>query len=284
MDINVKKTYKHYVDGQFIRSESGRTHVVTDNKGHTLAHVNVCSRKDLRISVQAAHKSAQSWAKRSAYNRGQILYRIAEVLTNRSSEFIHELKLEGFSEKNAREQVEKSIELWVSYAGWCDKYQAIFSTVNPVASSHFNFSNPEPVGYVGLDASRANGFYVLNAGIAPILCGGNAVVIFLPNKGVLAGLSLAEVFHTSDVPAGVVNLLSCPLPDTLEHLYAHRDIPSVSSLDTATDDKKRYQEIAADNMKRIRFIDSDEVIKSSSTPYEIMAYQEIKTTWHPIGL
>jgi acyl-CoA reductase-like NAD-dependent aldehyde dehydrogenase len=284
MDIHVKKTYKHYVDGQFIRSESGRTHVVTDKNGDGLTHVNASSRKDLRSSVQAAHKSAHPWAKRSAYNRGQILYRVAEVLSSRSNEFINELKLEGFSQKQAQMEVAKSIELWVSYSGWSDKYQAIFSTVNPVASAHFNFSNPEPVGFVGLDASRGNGFLALNAAIAPIICGGNSVVVIVPNKGVLAALSLAEVFHTSDVPAGVINLLSAPLADTLEHLFAHRDIPSACCLDCSDHDRKRYQEIAADNMKRIRFIESNDLVKSSSSPYEIMAYQEIKTTWHPIGL
>jgi len=284
MDITVKKTYKHYLGGQFIRSESGRTEKVLSTDGNVIAHVNACSRKDLRSAVQAAHASGASWAKRSAYNRGQILYRVAEVLTNRSEEFIHELMLEGFSRNEAQLQVSNSIDVWVSYAGWSDKYQAIFSSVNPVASSHFNFSNPEPVGFVGIDASTASGLLILNAAIAPVLCGGNSVIVLLPQKGVLAGLSMGEVFHTSDVPAGVVNLLSAPLSDTLDHLYAHRDIPSISSIDSSSENKKRFQELAADNMKRIRFLDSKELCKSSSSPYEIMAYQEIKTTWHPIGL
>jgi acyl-CoA reductase-like NAD-dependent aldehyde dehydrogenase len=284
MDITVKKTYKHYVDGQFIRSESGRTEKVISKNGSVITNINVCSRKDLRSAVQSAHKSSTSWAKRSAYNRGQILYRIAEVLSQRQEEFIHELMLEGMSKKDAQVQVAKSIEIWVSYAGWSDKYNAIFSTVNPVASAHFNFSNPEPVGFVGLDASSANGFDTLNALIAPIVCGGNTAVILLPQKGVLAGLSMAEILHTSDVPPGVVNLFSAPLNDTLDHLYAHRDIPSVCSVDTPVENKKRYQELASDNMKRIRFVESKELLTFTSSPYEIIAYQEIKTTWHPIGL
>lgn len=284
MDITVKKTYKHYVDGQFIRSESGRTEKVISKNGSVITHINVCSRKDLRSAVQASHKASTSWAKRSAYNRGQILYRIAEVLSHRQEEFIQELMLEGISKKEAQAQVAKSIELWVSYAGWSDKYQAIFSSVNPVATSHFNFSIPEPVGFVGLDASSADSFLTLNAGLAPIICGGNSAVVLLPQNGVLAGLSMAEVLHTSDVPAGVVNLLSSPLNDTLDHLYAHRDVPSVCSIDSTEENRKRYQELASDNMKRIRFIESKELSKFTSSPYEIIAYQEIKTTWHPIGL
>lgn len=282
MDLTVKKTYKHFVGGQFIRSESGRTEKVLATDGKFIAHVCATSRKDLRGAVEKARKSAPSWAEKTAYNRGQILYRIAEVLSYRVADFVDELAMEGFSKKDAKADVQTAIDLWVSYAGWTDKYSALFSSVNPVASAHFNFSVPEPVGTVGLFLEPTSGISALTAALAPVMAGGNTAVAILPSKGVLAGLSLAEVLHTSDVPSGVVNLLSCPLPDVAAHLTSHRDMPSVAFVGAETAQQKELQQLAAANMKRIRFADSQAIMTAS--PYEIMAYQEVKTTWHPIGL
>ncbi len=282
MELTVKKTYKHFVGGQFIRSESGRTDRVVASDGSFITHVCAASRKDLRGAVEKARKSATSWAGKSAYNRGQILYRIAEVLNYRKADFVEELMMEGFGKKNANQDVQNAIDLWVSYAGWTDKYSTLFSSVNPVASSHFNFSVPEPVGTVGLHLSGLRGISALAACLAPVIAGANTSVVLLPSSGVLASLTMGEVFHTSDVPAGVVNLLSSPLPDVAAHLASHRDLPSVAFFGVPSDIQKEMQQLASANMKRIRFAQLSE--QSVSSPYEIMAYQEIKTTWHPIGL
>jgi acyl-CoA reductase-like NAD-dependent aldehyde dehydrogenase len=283
LPLKVKKTYKLYINGAFERSESGRSVPVPDANQQFLANVCESSRKDLRTAVQAAKNGAKAWAARSAFNRSQILYRIAEMLEHRSQELIHALTDEGCSNHEAEKQVIEAIAIWVSYAGWADKYSALFSTVNPVASAHFNFSIPEPVGTVVVDASSGNGFAVLHALLAPIICGGNTAVMLVPQKSVLANLTMAEIFHTSDVPASVINLLSFPLPDVPEHIAAHKEVPSACFLDLDPTKRKQLQTLAADNLKRIRFLDSKEVSASFSSPYEILAYQEIKTTWHPIG-
>lgn len=282
LELTVKKTYKHFVGGQFIRSESGRTEKVVTSDGKFVAHVCAASRKDLRGAVEKSRKSAPAWASKTAYNRGQILYRIAEVLSYRVADFIDELAMEGFSKKEAKADVQAAIDLWVTYAGWTDKYSALFSSVNPVASSHFNFSIPEPVGTVGLYLEATRGISSLTAALAPVLAGGNTAIAILPSKGVLASLSLGEVLHTSDVPAGVANLLSSPLPDVASHLASHRDMPSVAFVGLDKDQQKELQQMAAANMKRIRFSEADAI--TAASPYEIMAYQEMKTTWHPIGL
>jgi acyl-CoA reductase-like NAD-dependent aldehyde dehydrogenase len=204
------------------------------------------------------------------------------VLNYRKSDFIDELVMEGFSKKEASSDVQHAIDLWVSYAGWTDKYSALFSSVNPVASSHFNFSVPEPVGTVGLYMVDLRGISSVAACLAPVLAGGNTAIAFLPSRGVLANLTMAEVFHTSDVPSGVINVLSSPLPDVASHLASHRDLASVAFYGLHSDLQKEMQQLASANMKRIRF--SENQSTSESSPYEIMAYQEIKTTWHPIGL
>ncbi len=282
IDLAVKKTYKHFVGGQFIRSESGRTERIATPDGKFVSHVCAASRKDLRSAVEKARKTETSWSGKSAYNRGQILYRIAEVLSYRMSDFVEELSMEGFGKKEAISDVQAAIDLWVSYAGWTDKFSVMFSSVNPVASSHFNFSVPEPVGTVGLHMSNLRGIAAMTAGLAPVMAGGNTSVVLLPTQGILANLTMAEVFHTSDVPAGVVNLLSYPMPDVASHVASHRDLPSVAFFGLDQILQKEMQQLASANMKHIRFI-ADKVTKESS-PYEIMAYQEIKTTWHPIGL
>jgi len=282
IDLAVKKTYKHFVGGQFIRSESGRTERILTPDGKFVSHVCATSRKDLRSAVEKARKTEATWSGKSAYNRGQILYRIAEVLSYRMSDFIDELSMEGFGKKEAKSDVQTAIDLWVSYAGWADKFSAMFSSVNPVASSYFNFSVPEPVGTVGLHLSNLRGIAALAAGLAPVMAGGNTSIVLIPSQGILANLTMAEVFHTSDVPAGVVNLLGYPMPDVASHLASHRDLPSVAFFGLDQMLQKEMQQLASANMKHVRFGD-DKATKESS-PYEIMAYQEIKTTWHPIGL
>jgi acyl-CoA reductase-like NAD-dependent aldehyde dehydrogenase len=281
-ELTVKKTYKHFVGGQFIRSESGRTERIMTPDGTFVTHVCAASRKDLRSAVEKARKSESSWAAKTAYNRGQILYRIAEVLSYRMSDFVDELTTEGFGKKEAKSDVQSAIDLWVSFAGWTDKYSSLFSSVNPVASPHFNFSVPEPVGTVGLFMANTRGIKALTSGLAPVLAGGNTAVILIPSHGVLANLTMAEVLHTSDVPAGVVNLLSCPLPEVASHLASHRDLNSVAFWGLEPEQQKEMQQLASSNMKRIRFGLTH--MDTEPSPYEIMAYQEVKTTWHPIGL
>jgi len=283
-DIGVRKTYKLYISGGFERSESGRTDKITAPDGSFLAHICSASRKDLKSAVQSSRSAASSWAKKSAYNRGQILYRTAEVLTHRKSDFIDELVLEGYHLEEAQNDVDRAIAVWVSYAGWTDKFGAIFSSVNPVASSHFNFSVPEPVGSVAIDIRNLAGLHAMATCLAPILCGGNSCLALVPSRGVLACMSFAEVLHTSDVPHGVVNLLSAAQGDVLNNMVSHRDLPSVVVCTSNTSERKELQILASANMKRIRFIDSNYIADELSSPYEIMAYQEIKTTWHPIGM
>jgi len=281
-NLTVKKTYKHFVGGQFMRSESGRTVRILTPDGDFVTHVCATSRKDLRGAVEKARKSETAWSGKSAYNRGQILYRVAEVLSYRMSDFVDELTMEGFGKKEAKSDVQDAIDLWVSYAGWTDKYSALFSSVNPVASSHFNFSVPEPVGTIGLHLVNTRGIRALTAALAPVLAGGNTSVVLLPTQGILANLTMAEVFHTSDVPAGVVNLLSYPLSDVASHLAGHRDLASVVFMGLELDQQKELQQLASANLKRIRF--SGNIAPKESSPYDIMAFQEIKTIWHPVGL
>lgn len=285
--IEVLKTYKTYIGGNFPRTESGRYYKVYDADDNILANACRCSRKDVRDAVVAAGKALEGWSSRSAYNRGQILYRIAEMLETRKTQFIEELKTIGFSSKKAKKEVNCSIDRLIYYAGWSDKYQQVFGSINPVASSHFNFSMPEPMGIVNIWAPGEHPLLGLISVMAPVIVGGNTCVILASEKYPLPAISFAEVLNSSDVPGGVVNILTGYRNELLEHMTTHMNVNAFFYTDTNVDkdSRKQIDENGTLNLKRIirRPIESWED-EDSQSPYFITDFQETKTTWHPVGL
>ncbi len=282
--LKVLKTYKLYIDGKFPRTESGHYFVFKDGQGKNVANMCHGSRKDFRDAVVAARKAQQGWADKSAYNRGQILYRMAEVLEGRSEQFVAELQWSGLSAREASLQVEQSIDRLIHYAGWTDKFIQLFSSVNPVESSHFNFSVPEPTGVVAAIAPPASGLLGLISVIAPIIAGGNTCVVLAPEGAPAPAISFAEVLHSSDLPAGVVNLITGFEKELAGHFSLHMDVNAVWYCGNVAEHAKLVQTNAADNVKRA-IITKDIKWNSAQgqSPYFIMKFQEIKTTWHPIG-
>ena len=282
--VPVDKTYKIYIDGKFPRTESGRYFALEDADGVVIANICRGSRKDFRNSVVAARTAFAGWSAASAYLRGQILYRIAEMLEGRSEQFVAELMLQGESKRHAQKEVEASIDRLIYYAGWSDKYQQIFSSVNPVSSSHFNFSVPEPTGVVALLAPDDSGLLGLVSNLAPVIVGGNTCVVLASEQMPLCAVSFAEVLHASDVPAGVVNILTGFRDELTEHFASHMDVNAVVYCDGDAEGAKQIQEQAANNIKRvIARVDTDWGEASAQNPYLIRQTQETKTTWHPIG-
>ena len=280
--LNVLKTYKIYIGGQFPRTESGRYYALLNKKNETIANVCLSSRKDFRNAVVAARSAFNGWSGKSAFNRGQILYRIAEMLEGRKVQFIEELVLQGLSNKIAELEVLQSIDRLVYYAGWCDKYIALFSSVNPVASSHFNFSVPEPMGVVSVLAPENSGLLGLVSVIAPVICGGNTCVVLASNSLPLSSVTFAEVLATSDLPGGVVNIITGTSKELHSHFSSHMDVNAIINCRENKEESKTISENSSLNVKR-----SFDWIKNWSTeenqnPYLILDLQEIKTTWHPI--
>ncbi|WP_440998789.1 aldehyde dehydrogenase family protein [Fodinibius sp. SL11] len=285
--IEVQKTYKTYVDGNFPRTESGRYYKVYDGDDNILANACQCSRKDVRDAVVAARKAQSGWNDRTAYNRGQILYRIAEMLETRKVQFVEELETIGYKTKKATEEVNASIDRLIYYAGWSDKYQQVFGTINPVASSHFNFSMPEPTGVVNIWAPEDRPLLGLVSVMAPVIIGGNTCIILAPEKYPLSAISFAEVLNSSDVPGGVVNILTGYRDELLEHMTTHKDVNAFFYTDPDIDPEKRKQidENATLNLKRVRYKPVEDWLSDESqSPYYITDFQETKTTWHPVGL
>ena len=282
--LAVAKTYKIYIDGKFPRTESGRYFTLEDKKGAVIANICRGSRKDFRNSVVAARKAQPGWAKASAYLRGQILYRIAEMLEGRREQFVAELKLQGIADRAAQKEVDASIDRLIYFAGWADKYQQVFSAVNPVASSHFNFSVLEPTGVVSIIAPDESGLLGLIANVAPTIVGGNTCVVLASESMPLSAVSFAEVLHASDVPAGVVNILTGLRSELTEQFASHMDVNAIVFCDGASNTARTIQEAASDNIKRVVARgDVDWNSDSSQHPYLIRDTQEVKTTWHPIG-
>ncbi|MEO8733134.1 MAG: aldehyde dehydrogenase family protein [Flavobacteriales bacterium] len=281
--LPVMKTYKIFIGGKFPRTESGRYYQPKGADGKALANVCRSSRKDVRESVIAARKAQGGWADRSAFNRGQMLYRIGEMLEGRSAQFVHELMLHGATEKQAEAEVSAAIDCWVYYAGWCDKYQAVFSSVNPTNSSHFNFSVYEPTGVVGLMAPGTSGLIGLVSTVAPIIAGGNACIVVASEKHPLPAVTFAEVLATSDLPGGVVNLLTGLRSELLKPLVTHMDINAIVCAGPSKEEKTMLDTEAAVNMKRVVVPKvSDWSVAEARSPYFILDTQEVKTTWHPI--
>lgn len=282
--VPVAKTYKIYIDGKFPRTESGRYFALENSNGDSIANICRGSRKDFRDSVVAARAAFGGWSAASAYLRGQILYRIAEMLEGRSEQFVTELMLQGESKRRARNEVDASIDRLIYYAGWSDKYQQIFSSINPVNSSHFNFSVLEPTGVVSILAPDDSGLLGLVSNIAPVIVGGNTCIALASEKMPLCAVTFAEVVHAADVPAGVVNILTGFREELTEFFASHMDVNAVVYCDGDADVGRAIQDQAADNIKRvIERVDTDWAADAAQNPYLIRQTQETKTTWHPIG-
>ena len=281
--LPVQKTYKLFIGGQFPRSESGHYYQAMGTDGRMLGNVCLASRKDLRDAVGAARSAQPAWGGRSAYNRSQILYRAAEMLEGRRVQFEAELVEQGQSQASARREVEAGIDRLIYYAGWADKYQQVFGAVNPVASSHFNFSVPDPTGVVVVLAPEEQPLLALITLIAPVIVGGNTVIALASYKAPLSAITLAEVLATSDLPGGVVNILTGKRSDLNEHLARHMDINAIVYAGEYGDELRDMQNQAAENVKRVIVRNQiDWFSDAAETPYWIMDTQEIKTTWHPI--
>jgi acyl-CoA reductase-like NAD-dependent aldehyde dehydrogenase len=281
--LPVMKTYKIFIGGKFPRTESGRYYQPKGSDGKPLANVCRSSRKDVRDAVVAARGAVGGWAGRSAFNRGQILYRIGEMLEGRSAQFVHELVLHGATALQANEEVSIAIDRWLHYAGWCDKYQALFSSVNPTNSSHFNFSVYEPTGVVGIQCAGSNGLLELVSLIAPVIAGGNTCVVVASEKHPLPAVTFTEVLATSDLPGGVVNLLTGFRSELLKPLVAHMDINAVVVADASKEERSMLDSEATCNLKRVVYPKvSDWSSDEAQSPYLILDTQEVKTTWHPI--
>ena len=279
--LAVNKTYKLYLGGKFPRTESGRYYELKGRKDALLANVSRASRKDFRNAVVAARKAWSGWAAATAYLRGQILYRVAEMLEGRREQFEEELRAQGSTPTAAKKEVTGAIDLFVHYAGWSDKYQALFSSVNPVATPHFNFSMPAPTGVVAAVAPEGSGLLGLCSVVAPILVGGNTSVILASHARPLCAITLAEVLNSSDVPAGVVNILTGLREELLPHLASHMDVNALLLCSDEASEAKLAQEEAVENVKRVT-LHRDGPLEES--PYHILDFQEIKTTWHPVGV
>mgnify|MGYP003654180323 FL=1 len=282
--IEVLKTFKIYINGKFPRTESGRYFVPTNPKGEVLGNICLSSRKDVRNAVVAARKAQEAWAGRSAYNNSQILYRIAENLESRKAEFVElVVKEEALTTNKAKAIVESSIDRLIYFAGWSDKFQQLFSSVNPVASSHFNFSMAEATGVVTSICGEGIMFKGLVSAIAAVICGGNAIVILANENAPLSAISFAEVLQHSDVPAGVVNILTGKSAELESHMASHMDVNALLLLGYSTKEATQLEELATENLKRVRSwsakkVNSDEV----ENPYSIQDFLETKTTWHPV--
>lgn len=281
--LEVLKTYKIYIGGQFPRTESGRYYLATNSKKEKLANICLSSRKDFRDAVSAARGAFGGWSGRAAFNRGQILYRIAEMLEGRKAQFVDELMKQDADKAQAEKEVNLCIDRLIYYSGWCDKFQQLFSTVNPVASSHFNFSNPEPTGVVAAIAPQENSLLGIVSLIAPIIAGGNTCVLLASNAKPLCAVTFAEVLNSSDLPGGVVNILTGKVAELAPYFADHMDVNATVYCETDAATQNMIKEKSALNVKRVALYDKVKWSEpSGQSPYFIMDLQEIKTTWHPI--
>lgn len=281
--MSVRKTYKLFIGGAFPRSESGRSYPVTGPDGALLAHAARASRKDARDAVVAARKAAPGWAGATAYNRGQILYRVAELLEGRAGQFAAEGVMgEGFSGEEAERSVAEAIDRWVWYAGWPDKVAQVTGAANPVAGPYFNFSVPEPTGVVAVVAPPAPGLLGLVSVLAPVIATGNTAVVVASEAAPLPAVSLSEVLATSDVPAGVVNVLTGRAAELAPVLAAHMDVNAIDLTGAPAGSRAELERLAAGNVKRVFATEEDWA--AAPSPARMLAFLEIKTVWHPVGV
>ncbi|WP_030714287.1 aldehyde dehydrogenase family protein [Streptomyces sp. NRRL F-2580] len=282
--LSVFKTYKLYVGGKFPRSESGRVYEVSDSKGNWVANAPLSSRKDARDAVVAARKAFGGWSGATAYNRGQILYRIAEMLEGRRDQFVREVgEAEGLSKSKAGAVVDAAIDRWVWYAGWTDKIGQIVGGANPVAGPFFNLSTPEPTGVVTVIAPQDSSFLGLVSVIAPVIATGNTAVVITSEKSPLPALSLGEVLATSDLPGGVVNILSGKAAEMGPHLASHQDVNAIDLAGADAALAKELEIAAADNLKRVLRPQPVDDWSADPGTSRMTAFLETKTVWHPTG-
>jgi acyl-CoA reductase-like NAD-dependent aldehyde dehydrogenase len=280
--LEVLKTYKIFIGGQFPRTESGRYYPLLDKNKNNIANMCLSSRKDYRNAVVAARSAFGGWSGKSAFNRSQILYRLAEMLEGRKEQFIEELTKQGSIKALALKEVELSIDRIVYYAGWCDKYQQILSSVNPVASSHFNFSVPEPMGVIAVLADENTSLIGLVSVIIPVIAGGNTCIILASETKPLCAITLAECLATSDLPGGVINILTGTSAELHSHFSSHMDVNAIISCRDNASERKTIAENSSLNVKRSFFWYKNWMQETEQNPYYITDLQEIKTTWHPI--
>ena len=288
--LEVRKTYKLYIGGQFPRTESGRAYEVFDARGRLLANACRATRKDVRDAVRAARKAVPEWAGKTAFNRSQILYRIAELMEGRREQFITEvMAAEGVGRRRATRLVDAATDRWVWYAGWADKFTQVIGSVNPVNGSYFNFSVPEPTGVVGVIAPEASSLLGLVSRLAPVIVSGNTAVVLSSQTRPLPAVTLTEVLATSDVPGGVVNLITGLRGELVQHLAGHMDVNGLDAFGLDPDQAAAIEQLATDNVKRVarppsRGLDAyDWLAASAESPYLIGQFVETKTVWHPIG-
>jgi acyl-CoA reductase-like NAD-dependent aldehyde dehydrogenase len=279
--LEVLKTYKIYIGGQFPRTESGRYYPLNDSKGKLLGNICLSSKKDIRNAVVAARKAFGGWSERAPFNRGQILYRIAEMLEGRKEQFIAEMVQQGLSRAKAEREMEICIDRTVYYAGWSDKFMQISSAVNPVSSSHFNFTVPEPMGVVGVIAPQDSALLGLISLVIPSIAGGNTCVVVAAETKPLCAVTFAEVLNSSDLPGGVVNILTGSPAELVDTLASHMDVNAIVSAESVSH-KQKIQEACIGNVKRSFFYDQDWLKAEGEHLHFITDLQEYKTTWHPI--
>lgn len=277
--LEVKKTYKLFIGGAFPRTESGRYYPLREKKGKLLANVCLASRKDFRNAVVAARKALNGWSAATPYLRGQILYRAAEMLEGRSAGLAAELQLMGATPRRAATETSAAVDFLVHYAGWADKFSQVFSSVNPVASPHFNFSMPEPTGIIAVLPPPDSGLAGIVGALAPVICSGNTAVLLAPEAMPLCAVTLGEALNTSDLPGGVVNILTGDPGELLPVISTHLDVDGIAAYGQSRETNKVIQENAAMSVRRVSLYDA-----VAEDPYRILDFCEIKTTWHPIGL
>ena len=288
--VDVRKTYKLFVGGKFPRSESGRTYEITTAKGAFAANAALASRKDARDAVRAARAAQPGWAGATAYNRGQVLYRVAELLEGRRSQFVTDVAAgEGVTAKKAEELVSAAVDRWVWYAGWTDKVAQVAGNANPVAGPYFNLSVPEPTGVVAVLAPQHSSLLGLVSVLAPVLVTGNAVVLLSSQDRPLPAITLSEVLATSDVPGGVVNVLTGRTAEVAPHLATHMDVNAIDLTGALGADGTSWGELeadAAENLKRVRRPagDTESDWLDAQSLEQILAFTETKTVWHPKGM
>jgi acyl-CoA reductase-like NAD-dependent aldehyde dehydrogenase len=277
--IDVNKTYKLFIGGVFPRSESGRVYEIKGANKKFIANPALASRKDLRDSVVAAKAAQPGWEKATAFNRGQILYRVAEIMQGRSDQFIDEIcALEGVTTKVAKIQVEEAIDTWVWYSGWCDKLSSVTGSLNQVSGPFYNFTTPEALGVVAIFAENKPSLLGVVRTLAPVIASGNTAVLIASEGYPLPAITLSEVLATSDVPAGVVNILTGKIAELAPWVGSHMEIDGVDVAGLSKKQEEELKLVGADNLKRIfRF-------SPINHPERILSFMEQKTVWHPIGL
>jgi acyl-CoA reductase-like NAD-dependent aldehyde dehydrogenase len=277
--IDVNKTYKLFIGGAFPRSESGRVYEIKGANKKFIANPSLASRKDLRDAVVAAKSAQPGWANATAFNRGQILYRIAEIMQGRSEQFVDEIcALEGVTNKVAKSQVEAAIDTWVWYSGWCDKLSSVTGSLNQVSGPFYNFTTPEPLGVVAIFAENKPSLLGVVRTLAPVLAGGNSAVLIASENYPLPAITLSEALATSDVPGGVVNILTGKSAELAPWVGSHMEIDGVDVAGLTKKQEEELKLVGADNLKRIFRFNSD------NHPERILSFMEQKTVWHPIGI